>query len=187
MSYNFLLLIFLVVLQWVFPGLGSSASILKNTARQGWESPRLLPLPARDTGSSLDHSPSSGSRGRVRNQGEQRHNQATQSGNPNSIYFFSSSLFSHLLAAPSPSLLQQEGPRAVASSPRTLENFELFREHSTARSESQVFMSLILSTFSLISRRCCSAGANIALLFDFIGLDFFFYFLNPTINHDFRA
>ena len=33
-SYNFLLLIFLVVIHWVFPGLGRSASILKNTESQ---------------------------------------------------------------------------------------------------------------------------------------------------------
>lgn len=33
-SYNFLLLIFLIVIHWVFPGLGRSASILKNTESQ---------------------------------------------------------------------------------------------------------------------------------------------------------
>jgi len=64
---------------------------------------------------------------------------------------------------------------------------ESFREHSPALSESQAFMSLILSTFSLILRRCCSVGASISFSFDFIGLDFFLFFLNLTINHDFRA
>lgn len=39
-SYNFLLLIFLIVIHWVFPGLGRSASILKNT-----ESQTLLTVP----------------------------------------------------------------------------------------------------------------------------------------------
>ena len=55
-SYNFLLLIFLVVIHWVFPGLGRSASILKKYRKSDCDCrqcPNLLPFPARDTALAL--------------------------------------------------------------------------------------------------------------------------------------
>ena len=78
-SYNFLLLIFLIVIHWVFPGLGSSASVLKNT-----ESETLLTLPQPTSipcqgYSSLALEPQIWKTGlQIMNEGQQRDKKATQ-------------------------------------------------------------------------------------------------------------
>lgn len=170
MSYNFLLLIILIVIHWVFPRLGRSASILKNTGSQMlWTVPQPPSTPCQGD-SSLATEPQLWKTGlQTRNQGPA----AGQRVNPNSICAFS-------MQPPFPpagSSAQLLPLRRVASctgccctkSQDCRESTSgylgvRFREHSPALSESQVFTSLMLSTFSVILRRCCSVGARTSLL-----------------------
>lgn len=109
-SYNFLLLIFLIVIHWVFPGLGRSASILENTGNQTLLTvPQPTPTPCQGY-SSLALEP------QVWNTGKQIRNQGTAETmrQPNSICTFSiQSLYAHADSnCPAPSSVERgsQGP-----------------------------------------------------------------------------